>query len=244
VLAAGLLGVSTQTLALTQWPLCLAAIAGGVAFGLLGLQGYTQNDEPRIAHKQTWLLLVKSIWPIALVLGLSLVMSVDLVIALVLTVVLLVAVNRLRPRQLVMLARRMPLGIVAIIAGAMVFRRVLEASGAVAAMSAGLASLHVPVPAVVFFAPFVAGLLTGLLTAAFAIGFPIGLLLAGPDPVITGYGLLAYAGGLAGMLLSPMHLCLSLTRDYYKAEWGGLYQRIVPAAGLLAVAAAIVMAVK
>jgi len=114
----------------------------------------------------------------------------------------------------------------------------------VATMSAGLASLSIPVVLVVFFAPFAAGLLTGLLTAAFAIGFPIGLSLVGPDPVATGYGLVAYAGGLTGLLLSPMHLCLSLTRDYYKAEWGGLYRRIVPAAGLLIAVAAVVMAVK
>jgi hypothetical protein len=138
----------------------------------------------------------------------------------------------------------MPLGVVPIVAGAMVFRLVLETSGAVATMSAGLASMNIPVLLVVFMAPFAAGLLTGLLTAAFAIGFPIGLSLVGPDPVATGYALVAYAGGLTGLLLSPMHLCLALTRDYYKAEWGGIYRRIVPAAGLLVIAAIAVMAVK
>jgi len=111
-------------------------------------------------------------------------------------------------------------------------------------MSAGLAGLNIPVLLVVFFAPFAAGLLTGLLTAAFAIGFPIGLSLVGPDPVAAGYALAAYAGGLTGILLSPMRLCLSLTRDYYRAEWGGIYRRIVPAAGLLIVAVVAVMAVK
>jgi len=244
ILAAGLLGVPVQRLTVTQWPLFLGALAGGICFGLVGLQAGLARDQEPASHRETWLLLAKSIWPISLVLVLSLAFGVDLIIALVLTVATLIVANRLGPRRIVALARQMPFGVVPIVAGAMVFRLVLETTGAVATMSSGLASLKVPVLLVVFIAPFAAGLLTGLLTAAFAIGFPIGLSLVGPDPVTAGYGMVAYAGGLAGMLLSPMHLCLSLTRDYYKAEWGGIYRRIVPAIGLLIVTVVAVMAVK
>ena len=244
ILAAGLLGVPVQRLTVTQWPLFLGALAGGICFGLVGLRAGLARDQEPASHRETWLLLAKSIWPIALVLVLSLAFGVDLIIALVLTVATLIVANRLGPRRIVALARQMPFGVVPIVAGAMVFRLVLETTGAVATMSSGLASLKVPVLLVVFIAPFAAGLLTGLLTAAFAIGFPIGLSLVGPDPVTAGYGMVAYAGGLAGMLLSPMHLCLSLTRDYYKAEWGGVYRRIVPAIGLLIVTVIAVMAVK
>ncbi|MBN1138925.1 MAG: DUF401 family protein [Anaerolineae bacterium] len=244
ILAAGLLGVPAQKLTLTQWPLFVAAFAGGVSFGLVGLRKEVARDKEPASRTETWLVLAKSIWPIALVLGLSLLFGVDLIVALALTVAILIIANRLGPRRIAALVRQMPFGVVPIIAGAMVFRLVLETSGAVTTMSAGMAALSIPVFLVVFFAPFVAGLLTGLLTAAFAIGFPIGLSLVGPDPVATGYGLVAYAGGLAGILLSPMHLCLSLTRDYYKADWGGIYRRIVPAAGLLIIAAVAVMAAK
>jgi integral membrane protein (TIGR00529 family) len=244
ILAAGLLGVPVQRLTVTQWPLFLATLAGGVSFGLVGLRAGVAREKEPVSRKETWLLLGKSIWPIALVLVLSLLFGVDLIIALALTVAILILANRLGPRRIAALARQMPFGVVPIIAGAMVFRLVLETSGAVATMSAGLANLKIPVLLVVFIAPFAAGLLTGLLTAAFAIGFPIGLSLVGPDPVAAGYGLVAYAGGLAGMLLSPMHLCLSLTRDYYRAEWGGIYRRIVPAIGLLIVAVVAVMAAK
>jgi len=244
ILAAGLLGVSVQRLTATQWPLFLATLAGGVSFGLVGLRAGAARDKEPVSRKETWLLLAKSIWPIALVLVLSLLFGVNLIIALALTVTILIVANRLGPRRIVALARQMPFGVVPIVAGAMVFRLVLETTGAVTTMSAGLASLKVPVVLVVFIAPFAAGLLTGLLTAAFAIGFPIGLSLVGPDPVAAGYGLVAYAGGLAGILLSPMHLCLALTRDYYRAEWGGIYRRIVPAIVLMIIAVVAFMAVK
>jgi len=244
ILAAGLLGVSVQRLTATQWPLFLATLAGGVSFGLVGLRAGAARDKEPVSRKETWLLLAKSIWPIALVLVLSLLFGVNLIIALALTVTILIVANRLGPRRIVALARQMPFGVVPIVAGAMVFRLVLETTGAVTTMSAGLASLKVPVVLVVFIAPFAAGLLTGLLTAAFAIGFPIGLSLVGPDPVAAGYGLVAYAGGLASILLSPMHLCLALTRDYYRAEWGGIYRRIVPAIVLMIIAVVAFMAVK
>jgi len=244
ILAAGLMGVSVQRLTATQWPLFLATLAGGVSFGLVGLRAGAARDKEPVSRKETWLLLAKSIWPIALVLVLSLLFGVNLIIALALTVTILIVANRLGPRRIVALARQMPFGVVPIVAGAMVFRLVLETTGAVTTQSAGLASLKVPVVLVVFIAPFAAGLLTGLLTAAFAIGFPIGLSLVGPDPVAAGYGLVAYAGGLAGILLSPMHLCLALTRDYYRAEWGGIYRRIVPAIVLMIIAVVAFMAVK
>lgn len=87
----------------------------------------------------------------------------------------------------------------------------------------------------------IAGLLTGLAVAAFAIGFPIVLPLVGPDVLANGYGILAYAGGFVGLMISPLHLCLSLTREYYRATWGGVYRRILPAALLFTATAVIVV---
>jgi hypothetical protein len=142
------------------------------------------------------------------------------------------------------LARQTPVGTVPIILGAMIFRRILESSQAVEAVSGALAALGIPLAVIVFAVPLVAGLLTGLLVAAIAIGFPIVFPLVGADVVTSGYGLLAYAGGFVGMMLSPMHLCLSLTRVYFKAEWGGIYRRLAPAALLLAAVAATVLLLK
>jgi integral membrane protein (TIGR00529 family) len=244
VLAAGLMGTSVQTLTLTQWPLFLAAIAGGILFGLVGIPRALSAGDGRPGRRDTLILLLKSIWPIALVLALSIVLGLDLVLSLVLTIAVLVPAHHLTPRRLLALAREMPLGTVPVILGAMIFRRVLETSNAVEVASGGFAGLGIPVPVVVFAVPMMAGLLTGLAPAAIAIGFPIVLPLCGPDPVGSGYGLLAYAGGFVGIMLSPMHLCLALTRVYFQAEWGGVYRRLVPAALLLAVAAAVVVLVK
>ncbi|MEO0236979.1 MAG: DUF401 family protein [candidate division WOR-3 bacterium] len=39
---------------------------------------------------------------------------------------------------------------------------------------------------------------------------------------------LFYASGFLGVLLSPVHLCLSLTREYYKADWSKIYRILLP----------------
>jgi hypothetical protein len=244
VLAAGLMGVPAQTLTVTQWPLFLTTVAGGVLFGLLGIRRAQAADDASPGRGETLLLLFRSIWPILLVLGLSIVLGVDLILSLLVTIAALIAVHRPGLRRLLVLARGMPLGTVPIIFGAMIFRRVLESSHAVEAVSQSLASLGIPLPVIVFAVPLVAGLLTGLAVAAFAIGFPIVFPLCGPDLVGSGYGLLAYAGGYVGLMISPVHLCLSLTRAYFKAEWGGIYRRLLPAALLIALTAVLVFVLR
>lgn len=244
VLAAGLMGVEPKILTLTQWPLFLAALTGGVLFGLVGIRRGSHNREDGASHTNTWVLLFKSIWPIALVLGLAIVAGVDLIVSLLVTIVLVIVVQRLKPRQLLDTARRMPLGTVPVIVGTLIFRQVLETTGAIEASSEALAHLGLALPVLVFVIPMLAGLLTGLAVAAFAIGFPIVLPLCGPDLIGSGYGLLAYAGGFVGLLLSPTHLCLALTRVYFKAEWGGTYRYLLPAALLLTLTAGLVVLVK
>jgi len=133
------------------------------------------------------------------------------------------------------LRERVPWNSVAVIFGALIFRRVLDSSGAIIATSDALTALHVPLEMVAFGAPFVAGLLTGLIGAAFSIGFPVILPLVVVDGGVVAPGWAAWlvAGGFLGAMFSPVHLCLSLTRVYFKAEWGPVYRLIAPSALLV-----------
>jgi len=195
VLAAGLIGVSVQAMVLNQYPLFLAAVGGGLLFGMPGISKPVRAADQRTALSTSLKLLLKSIWPIARVLVLSLALKVDLVLALAITLAALVVIERQKPRTLWELLRRMPLGTVPVIVGAMVFRSVLESGHAVEAISVALKGLGIPVAALLFLVPFAAGLLTGLVSPAFAIGFPIVLPLCGTDLGLGGCGILMFAGG-------------------------------------------------
>ena len=157
------------------------------------------------------------------------------------TIALMMAVKHVPPRNLGTIFReRIPWKSVVVIFGALIFRCVLENSSAVVAVSDGLTNLHIPLAAVAFGAPFVAGLLTGLMAAAYSIGFPVilPLVVADGGTVAPAWMVWMMAGGIVGTMLSPVHLCLALTRVYFKAEWGPVYRLLAPAALLVTATAA------
>jgi len=115
VLAAGLMEVPVQTLTRTQFPLFVAMLVSGILFGLLGIPRAVDQGDRRPARRETLVLLSKSIWPIALVLGLALLVGMDLILSLLLTLAALVAVHRLGPRQVWEAARGTSLSAVPIL---------------------------------------------------------------------------------------------------------------------------------
>ncbi len=80
--------------------------------------------------------------------------------------------------------------------------------------------------------PFILGLVTGITVGYVTIAFPIIIaLLAGGDPLTTKqmlpYLILAFASGFMGVMLSPAHLCLLVSRDYFKANLFRMYRYLV-----------------
>ncbi len=127
---------------------------------------------------------------------------------------------------------------VSIVAGILAFKGVLEATGAAAEIAANLSSLGIPPFFVLIILPFVIAMSTGMTMAFVGITFPILLtyFTTGDFPLIA--FMLAYAGGYAGIMLSPVHLCLVLTARYYRAELSSVYRLLVaPVLFVLAVAA-------
>jgi hypothetical protein len=75
--------------------------------------------------------------------------------------------------------------------------------------------------------PFLLGLLTGVNHAFVGISFPILLPIFGlahPDLVLV---MFAYVSGFVGILLSPAHLCLILTVDYFQADLRDVYKILI-----------------
>jgi hypothetical protein len=193
--------------------------------------------------------LAKSIWPIALVVSLPLVLRVneriDLILSLMFTITLMMAIKRVPLGNLgVILRKHVPWNTVIVIFSALIFRRVLEQSGAVSAVSGGLTELSLPVGLVAFAIPFIVALLTGLLAAGYSVGFPVvlPLVVASGEVVPPAWATWLMAGGFMGVMCSPMHLCLALTRVYFKTDWTSVYRFILPSAILvIATAAAILL---
>jgi integral membrane protein (TIGR00529 family) len=226
LLAAELLNLSPLQLAGTTWPLTVAFLAGGFVFGLRKLPA----SNPHAIHfdRRSLRLLIRSIWPIVLVIVLSLTLPVDerfgLVVSLLIVITLLTITQHVSPASLVEI----------------LYRHVLESSGAVVSVAQALVDLHMPVILVAFIAPFIPGLLTGLMAAAYSIGFPLvlPLVITNGSGIACSWAAWLLAGGVLGTMVSPLHLCLALTRAYFSARWGAIYRLVIPSALLVMLAAA------
>ncbi len=103
--------------------------------------------------------------------------------------------------------------------------------------------LGLPTITMVVALPFIAGISTGLAVGMVGASFPIVMSLIGPDPgiqTLAATTILAYASGYAGMMLSPVHVCLLVTNEYFGTSLStSLRKLLLPAAMLVAGAAGI-----
>lgn len=123
------------------------------------------------------------------------------------------------------------LNIYLIIAGVITFHHMLDACGLLPEAAADLIESRIPLTLIVVALPFLAGMITGIAMGFAGTSFPlVAGLLASPDsglfPLST--AVLAFASGYAGMMLSPLHLCLILTRQYFSADAASVYRYLIP----------------
>lgn len=102
------------------------------------------------------------------------------------------------------------------IAGILFFQNILRQSGAIQDIVALLNSLEVSNAIVIGAIAFVSGLLTGTSQGFVAITFPFIMVLAPGDITLA---MVCFVLGTAGQMLSPAHLCLLVTLDYFKANF-------------------------
>jgi len=110
-------------------------------------------------------------------------------------------------------------GVIVLIFGVMTLMYVMEATETAFLFYNELLQLNIPSEVVVFVVPFVVGFLTGVTSAYIGVAFPIIVPLLGTEALNINAGMiLAFAGGFMGVMASPVHLCLVLTSQYFRAS--------------------------
>ena len=206
-----------------------------IAMFLVGLWGLR---EIRGRHSMLESVSRKGLWsflPIIILLGLVIIWHMELYIALVVLVFMLIIYFRYPPGKTAEAFKYgLSWNVVVLIIGVMFFKEALEVSGAVGNISRFFYENNIPLMPILFFLPFLTGLLTGITVGFVGSTFPLIMNLTGSDPhAFT----LAFASGIIGVLLSPVHVCLILTKEYFKADMWGIYKRTIPAAGAVLIVA-------
>jgi hypothetical protein len=224
ILASTIFRIPIATLCLYQLPFTLLAAATGLVILFRNVPAGRPEPDGKGGWRDVWGI-VLGLWPILLTIVLIFAVGLSMLAALAISALLtqLLSRNRLAERWAVIRAGFSP-RIALLTAMLMVFKRILETSGALDAVAAVVDPAGVSGYILLFTAPFLVALLTGVNQAFVAITFPLLVPIVGaatPDPFLA---LFAYVSGFTGILISPAHLCLALTADYFKADLRDVYR--------------------
>jgi len=116
--------------------------------------------------------------------------------------------------------------------GIMIFREIIEASGASNEIANLIGCMPIPSITMVILIPLILGVLTGYNLGAIGLSFPI-VSVFFPCPInlvtLVGYISLIFISSLVGYLISPIHLCNVLSSDYLKTDTTRMYKMYIPA---------------
>ncbi|SCY82444.1 DUF401 family protein [Alkaliphilus peptidifermentans] len=200
------------------FPFCLLTILLGLPYIYYGLRApETDCRQRNKASLNNYISLIKGTAPILTILMLILLFKIDIIISLLFVVVALLIIYRYKWKDLAnSLIEAFSLKIIMLVLGVMLFKNMLEGTGIVTQLPLIFSNMGIPTIAVVILLPFIVAFLTGMSQAYAAVAFPI---LVGLSPTLDlKLMALGFVSGFVGIMLSPMHLCLVLTTDYFNAK--------------------------
>jgi integral membrane protein (TIGR00529 family) len=227
IVASTITAVPIFVLARFQFPLTLAAVLAGLVFGLrrIGFKPRIDTTRKTVALK----LLSRSIWHIIIIVVLVIVFKVNVLYVMGGICILVTLTTRLKREDWkVVLRNSLAWKTVILLFSVMFFKAVLIHTGAIDSLRLVLSPEGLSLWFLLFIAPFLVGFLTGVNHAYVAVAFPILLPFFFEHGVNLAFIMFAYASGFAGILLSPVHLCLVLTKEYYRADFNPLYKMLIP----------------
>ncbi|MBI5568584.1 MAG: DUF401 family protein [Desulfomonile tiedjei] len=236
ILAVSLFGLPTWEWILIQWPLTLGAICGGVLFILPHLPRFpdtkTKASWPAVrrflSEVRPIIMLVVLLFGIqGLVTALgefvpalrNRPLHMSFAPALAITIGAVMLQNSLRFGDLRRACfNRGVTSMMMIVFGIMAFKGCLIESHAISQVRSELDAAHVAPWAVAALLPFMAALVTGIAVAFVGTALPlvVSLIPEGHSPIAL--ATLAYGCGFLGMMLSPIHLCLLVSSEYFCAQ--------------------------
>lgn len=175
--------------------------------------------------------LFRSAWPVMLVFALVLA-GLDAAPAFFITVVALVLQQRMSlPEVKAGLKYGFGPKILFLLYAVMLFKSVVDASGAAEALFAEMQQAGLPHALILIVLPALIGFSTGLSSAMVGISLPLLVPFLISGDAVDGVSLmLAYGAGGLGYMLSPLHLCLVLSAEYFQARLAAVYRLLLPPA--------------
>lgn len=111
----------------------------------------------------------------------------------------------------------------------MLYKAAIDSSGAAKVLVTDMQAMGAPALVILATLPMLMGLATGASMGFAGVALPLLVPYIALTSGINGHALLlAYVSGFIGVLLSPVHLCLVLSAQYFKANLTKVYRYILP----------------
>ncbi|ATW27412.1 DUF401 family protein [Candidatus Formimonas warabiya] len=235
LLVAQLSGIPVQKLILALIPYGVLAILLGIpVLKKIPLNPAVEDSPKCLDRKKITRELLVSALPLLVVVFLVLVMQAEVWLSVGGVIVFLLLYHRYKPAKVLDLFREIKFPIIMIVFTVMIFKQVLQDTNAVAGLPQMLDRLPVPSYVIFMSVNFLVAVMTGYMVAVVGIGFPIALAAMGSSfDLYT--AVLLFIAGFTGQMLTPMHLCLTLTVNFFKADLNRVVKLLIgPEAVLLA----------
>ena len=231
IMAAVFLSVSLSWVLLHLAPIWLLMLAFGSLVAWRILRDSPSNGR---GSQTAWDIvreLFRTAWPVMFVFALV-IAGIDAAPAFLITVVALALQQRMTRAEVASGVRYgFSPKILFLLYAVMLYKNVVESSGAAQSLFTEMQAVSMPPYIILTALPILIGFSTGLSSAMVGISIPLLMPFLMSGQGINGAAfLLAYGAGGLGYLLSPLHLCLVLSAEYFQARLSAVYRYLLPPA--------------
>ena len=234
ILTAVILDTSIVRVIEATFPAAIATILAGLLISIPLLRKRARKCEIRCVNR--WKLALAS-WPFILIIVLVFGVRLPVEFALLITALIVTLYTRPSKEQIKEgLKFALSIKILVIVVAVMMYRQYVYDSRSADALLHFMTERGIPIMPVTFILPFVIGATTAGEFVYAGTAFPLLINVLGTGSSINNLALLlGYTGGYMGVMISPVHLCLILTIEHYRASFKGTYRYIIPAAIISAI---------
>ncbi|HOA82861.1 MAG TPA: DUF401 family protein [Thermodesulfovibrio thiophilus] len=221
VLASAVSGVHLRELIILNLPAAMILFLAGFVLSMRNVKDKNQLSTSNRNFKSLY-----SFIPIILVLFPVIVFKIDLYISFIFNIILLCLYYRKSFKEILSIIKHgFTSDIFYLVIGVIIFKEMLQVSGAVDGIARAITQSGIPYLIVFTILPLFVGLITGITIGYVGSTFPLIMTLKQTLPYEIS---IAFVAGYLGVLISPLHLCLILTKEYFKANIIGMYRKIIP----------------
>jgi integral membrane protein (TIGR00529 family) len=227
ILTSGLLNISHKTLFFLHLPFTILMLIIGYFVVFYG-KSFEKSDR-KISVKKSVENIIKGIFPVFLIIVLAIVFNINTGLSIVISLAVSFVLYKVSLKEAAgFIKKGFKMDMLLMVLGIFYFKKAIEVTGAISLLPS-IFSGHDMVLFLLFFLPFITGLLTGITLAYVGITFPIlsTYLIAANGHVNLSFEMVAYVSGFLGVLLSPVHLCLLLTNEYFKSDLKLVYKYLI-----------------